>query len=682
MVKTRHVTIDETLPTPVARGRVPLKWPAYVPLDDDDIDYDDAEPDLDHIDLDEIEPEHGVINIDAINRLDNPNIILSDDGVPPAAVNLALSAGVPVCFSVGKVLPSWSHAKKEPERHLYEAARTEEWNQLFELGILEKIPFSQVPCKPGTSKKELFTSLMNFARKTDGDGNPTRIRARLCFGGHRQIKGVHYTDGSSHYPRWPTIRLSMARAARLRRKVRSTDVPGAYLLGPPQKPLYMRAPHDQIEWINEDDFYCYKVNGNLYGNRAAGKVYEDTFAAWMSDKGFTRSRNDPSLYTRGIHTDHEVVCIAWCDDLMYHGSSDKIIAEFESELQARFGARKPMKFENTNYYLGMNVVQTEGDIKITHELMIKEACKRFNIHPEYTKSTPFPTGTCVSLDDCPKPGEPPITENYKSILGVLNYISVVTRPDISYCVSALARVSNNPGKTHWTLAKRVLAYLNGTSSYGPIYRPEGVRGDVRFTDTDVLDYSVDASFADIRPFDYGPNDPGRRSTYGYIGMHAGGPVSWASRVQKGKRALSSTEAETYAACSAARDITHLRRVARDIGLLNDAPTPLWIDNQSAIHIIQEPAITERNKHFDVQLFFVRDCQSDGTITTCKVHTKENPSDITTKALSAELHQHHVNGMFRPPAVRHADRSTKSDALRASGLVHTAWCIALGITTVT
>ena len=63
------------------------------------------------------------------------------------------------------------------------------------------------------------------------------------------------------------------------------------------------------------------------------------------------------------------------------------------------------------------------------------------------------------------------------------------------------------------------------------------------------------------------------------------------------------------------------------------------------------------------------------------NTKENPSDITTKALSAELHQRHVDGMFRPPAVRHADRGAESDALRAPGLVHTARRAALGITTV-
>ena len=51
MVKTRHVTVDEAPPAPVARGRVPLKWPAYVPLGGDDIDYDDTEPDLGHLDL-------------------------------------------------------------------------------------------------------------------------------------------------------------------------------------------------------------------------------------------------------------------------------------------------------------------------------------------------------------------------------------------------------------------------------------------------------------------------------------------------------------------------------------------------------------------------------------------------------------------------------------------------------
>ena len=147
---------------------------------------------------------------------------------------------------------------------------------------------------------------------------------------------------------------------------------------------------------------------------------------------------------------------------------------------------------------------------------------------------------------------------------------------------------------------------------------------------------------------------------------------------EGKRALSSTKSETYAACSAARDIVHMRRIARDVGILNFSPTPLWIDNQSALHIIEKPNVTERNKHFDVRLFYIRDCVTDGTLATTKVHTRDNTSDITTKALGSDLHAHHTTGLFRPPACRHAGRVTKSDAYRASESVHAAWCCAIGL----
>ena len=48
---------------------------------------------------------------------------------------------------------------------------------------------------------------------------------------------------------------------------------------------------------------------------------------------------------------------------------------------------------------------------------------------------------------------------YREALGALQYLSVATRPDITYAVSILARFSANPGITHWNALKRVYTYL-------------------------------------------------------------------------------------------------------------------------------------------------------------------------------------------------------------------------------
>lgn len=51
---------------------------------------------------------------------------------------------------------------------------------------------------------------------------------------------------------------------------------------------------------------------------------------------------------------------------------------------------------------------------------------------------------------------------YREALGALQYLSVATRPDITYTVSILARFLQNPGITHWNAVKRVYAYLKYT----------------------------------------------------------------------------------------------------------------------------------------------------------------------------------------------------------------------------
>ena len=48
---------------------------------------------------------------------------------------------------------------------------------------------------------------------------------------------------------------------------------------------------------------------------------------------------------------------------------------------------------------------------------------------------------------------------YLSVLGSLLYIANITRPDISYCISALARYGKDPNLSHHQALERVVLYL-------------------------------------------------------------------------------------------------------------------------------------------------------------------------------------------------------------------------------
>jgi hypothetical protein len=47
----------------------------------------------------------------------------------------------------------------------------------------------------------------------------------------------------------------------------------------------------------------------------------------------------------------------------------------------------------------------------------------------------------------------------------LMYLASATRPDISFAVSKLSRLTSNPRDDHWRVLERVMHYLVGTMDY-------------------------------------------------------------------------------------------------------------------------------------------------------------------------------------------------------------------------
>ena len=75
-------------------------------------------------------------------------------------------------------------------------------------------------------------------------------------------------------------------------------------------------------------------------------------------------------------------------------------------------------------------------------------------------------------------------QQYQSIIGSLMYLSVSSRPDITYSVSTLARFSSQPNNQHWTALKRVLRYLKGTVHYGITYTQKSSKECIGYSDAD------------------------------------------------------------------------------------------------------------------------------------------------------------------------------------------------------
>ncbi|XP_035210361.1 secreted RxLR effector protein 161-like [Stegodyphus dumicola] len=174
------------------------------------------------------------------------------------------------------------------------------------------------------------------------------------------------------------------------------------------------------------------------------------------------------------------------------------------------------------------------------------------------------------------------------------YLSMATRPDITYAVNLLSQFNINPGKEHWHAAKRILRYLKGTQDRGLIYTKTG-KPLIAF---------VDAYWAS--------NVDDRKSYTGFVYILTGSAISWESQKQRSV-ALSSTEAEYMALSEAAKETVYLRDFLKELGYNIEHPTTIYCDNQGAQKITKNSVFHSRTKHIDIHHHFVREVYELGEL---------------------------------------------------------------------
>ena len=98
--------------------------------------------------------------------------------------------------------------------------------------------------------------------------------------------------------------------------------------------------------------------------------------------------------------------------------------------------------------------------------------------------------------------------------------------------------------------------------------------------------------------------PRQRSTTRIVFIYCGGAIIYRSKTQT-LTAGSSTEAEFIAAVTAAKLACYLRCVLKQLGEEQTEPTDIYIDNLSALKIINDNCSpTERTSHIDLRFFSI------------------------------------------------------------------------------
>ena len=126
----------------------------------------------------------------------------------------------------------------------------------------------------------------------------------------------------------------------------------------------------------------------------------------------------------------------------------------------------------------------------------------------------------------------------------------------------------------------------------------------------------------------------KRSTSGYYVFVRGNLVSSKSKKQS-VISRSSAESEYRAMAHSVCEIMWLHQLLMELDIKTPVLTKLRCNNQVAIHVASNPVFHERTKYIEIDCHFIREKIQLGLISTGYVKTREQFSDIFTKALSKE-----------------------------------------------
>ena len=463
--------------------------------------------------------------------------------------------------------------------------------------------WSLVHLPPG---RNVVTNKWIFKSKTNPDGTLKKRKARLVARGFSQTAGIDFFETFAPVVRYESVRCILSLAAAHDMTIHQFDVKTAFLNGKLDEVVFMQQPEGYEDGTNR---VC-RLNRSLYGLKQSPRNWNARFNEFLEAEGFAATPEDACVYTRTRGQDVTIVCL-YVDDGLVCGTRKETTGSFIRKLRKTFD----VTVNEPDCYVGMEVKRNREarTISISQSGYISRMLERFGLSDAKTVVSPMEPSVNLVVEDSPDATSCP----YREAIGCLNYLSLISRPDITYAVSTLARFNDKPQMVHWNAVKRVMRYLRGTSDYSITY---GGSEEVELT-----------GYCDS---DWGRDESQRRSTSGYVFTLNSGPVAWSSRLQK-TSALSVTEAEYVSLAEALKECLWLRPFLASLGHESDDATTIKVDNQAAIALSRNPEFHKRTKHVGIRYHRIRQEQEAGVVAVDYVQTEQNPADILTKGVSSK-----------------------------------------------
>ncbi len=284
--------------------------------------------------------------------------------------------------------------------------------------------------------------------------------------------------------------MFLAHAARLKVRVKQLDFVGAFLQAKEQSRVFVKMPAIHGEVFPDIKQYCGKplrLLKSMYGMTLSRKYWYQELQEFLIQMGFTQSTVVRCLFHKKFSDGSQIMLLDYVDDLIYFGTKDATVKQFEEQLSARFELEL---MGQAHWYLSTCITQLANfDITIDQTRYCMSILKRYLETagcPNNTRCHPTP----FALDFTPSADDNSTTEeeartlsmeyniDFATCVGSLIYLALTKTDIILYAVIKLAKITRNPGRKHFEAIIHLLRYLMDNPNLGVTFYSDERRSPI------------------------------------------------------------------------------------------------------------------------------------------------------------------------------------------------------------
>ena len=354
-----------------------------------------------------------------------------------------------------------------------------------------------------------------------------------------------------------------------------------------------------------------EVFGALYGLRESNRLFTDEVTRVVSAAGFTASSVSPMTFVKISSTDSTKKCCVniHVDDFRTLDNDSALSEDLVAALTARFGVLTT--HDPCTTFAGIELLRhSNGAISVTQDRYIQRVATTVGVAHMCPVDVPITSDffyASILPTDC-VPVDPTL---YQSLTGHLIQV-LKTRDEVRPFVSHLCSCNAAPTYGDYSKALHVLRYLHSTPGMGRVFKSKSTQ----------ICGTADAAFA--------LHKDGCSSGAFFLSVGAdNAPFHTEAKAQLDVATCPMT-AEYYSAGASCQALMHFRQLSADLGWPCDYPSPLFVDNKTAINLAEAPEVSRKSRHIEVKHHYIRQLSARKLIQLFHVSSDSMRADILTK----------------------------------------------------